>query len=125
MKFALSRQNVNDGKKKHWLSFLNCHLHYELMKTFLAGKTGKGGAKNKKADPSTTKQAKKGFTIPKNAPLLELDSDDEELGQPLEHNKFLKFDHVKNSSIKNVLNTSSLLSKETSSMSQDLERLIM
>ena len=93
-----------------------------------AGKAGRGGCKNKKKEDSTTnpKPAKKGSVVHKTATLLELDSEDEELGQekPLVTNKYLKFANVQNDDVKSVLDSKSLLSKEANMLSQDLDKLI-
>ena len=103
--------------------------------SFSTGKSGRGPskAKNKKADSSAQPSAappaktKEPFVIPKRTPLLELDSDDEEIGQgkPLTTNKCMKFSNVKNPVVSSVLNSSNLLSKELISLSSDLERLLM
>ena len=74
-----------------------------LRDLFSAGKSGKGSSKNKKVgdSPAVTKTAKKSFIIPKNKSMLELDSDDEEIGQgkPLVINKFSKFGYMYSNSV--------------------------
>ena len=94
----------------------------------VAGKAGRGGCKNKKKEDSTTnpKPAKKGSVVHKTATLLELDSEDEELGQekPLVTNKYLKFANVQRDDVRSVLDSKSLLSKEANMLSQDLDKLI-
>ena len=94
-----------------------------------AGKAGRGGCKNKKKEDSTTnpKPAKKGSVVHKTAMLLELDSEDEELGQekPLVTNKYLKFANVQRDDVRSVLDSKSLLSREANMLSQDLDKLIL
>ena len=61
----------------------------------------------------------------KTASLLELDWEDEELGQekPLVTNKYLKFANVKKDNVISVLNSKSR--KEANLLSQDLDKLIL
>ena len=99
-----------------------------LRNLFSAGKSGRGSSKNKKVgdSPAVTKTVKKSFTIPKNKSMLELDSDDEEIGQgkPLVINKFSKFGYMYSNSVHKLVNSKSLLSSEASSLGPDLDRLI-
>ena len=71
-----------------------------------AGNARRGGCKNRKKEDSTTnpKPAKKSSMAHKTASLLELDSEDEELGQekPLVTNKYLKFANVKKDDVRST-----------------------
>ena len=94
-----------------------------------AGNARRGGCKNRKKEDSTTnpKPAKKSSMAHKTASLLELDSEDEELGQekPLVTNKYLKFANVQRDDVRSVLDSKSLLSKEANMLSQELDKLIL
>ena len=90
-------------------------------------KHAKGKNTKKNAEQEATPKKKAEFTIPRNNPLLNIDSEDESIGTelPLVHNNVAKFSSNVNPIVSSMLNPKELLTPEYHSLCDGLGKLIL